>query len=93
MAQIVEPGLGLRSHPVLAGEDLADALVGHADELADVANWEAFLAEQLCHFFLDSPRGRARVGSSSLPGPALVLVREKGSVIAPQSVLALWFSS
>ena len=32
--------------------------------------------------FLDSPRGhargRARVGSSSLPGPALVLVREKG---------------
>ena len=26
---------------------------------------------------LDSPRGRARVGSSSLPGPALVLVREK----------------
>ena len=28
-------------------EDLADALVGHADELAGVADGEAFLAEQL----------------------------------------------
>ena len=27
--------------------------------------------------FLDSVRGRARVGSSSLPGPALVLVRAR----------------
>ena len=32
---------------MLAGEDLADALVGHADEHADIANGEAFLAKQL----------------------------------------------
>ena len=40
--------------------------------LTSPAAWSLFLD------FLDSPRGRARVGSSSLPGPALVLVREKG---------------
>ena len=40
--------------------------------LTSPAAWSLFLD------FLDSPRGRARVGSSSLPGPALVLVGEKG---------------
>ena len=50
---------GVRRRPVLAGEDLADALVGHADEHADIANGEAFVAKQLRGL---TPRGGCCVG-------------------------------
>ena len=44
--------------------------------------------------FLDSPRGRARAwGHLLYPARPWFWCARKGMVIAPQSVLALWFSS
>ena len=71
----------------------SDLLQGDFTAEASDHKWVADITEFACWDgkldFLDSPRGRARVGSSSLPGPALVTGAREGMVIAPQSVLAL----
>ena len=74
----------------------SDLLQGDFTAEASDHKWVADITEFACWDgkldFLDSPRGRARVGSSSLPAGPGSGARE-GMVIAHQSVLALWFSS